>query len=155
MIGIDPALQEAASADIQKEKAIKQGELLASEGADLLDVGGESTRPFSDSVPVEEELRRVIPVVSELAKRTSIPISIDTCKAEVARAALDAGATISSALAVWKKPWVRTRIIKMGEQRLMDIHGFRFMVKIELIRRALHVAGPKSPQSNHFSSFSS
>jgi dihydropteroate synthase len=78
----------------QTEKAIKQGELLASEGADLLDVGGESTRPFSDPVPLEEELRRVIPVIKELAKRTSIPISIDTCKAEVARAALDAGATI-------------------------------------------------------------
>lgn len=78
----------------QTEKAIKQGELLASEGADLLDVGGESTRPFSDPVPLEEELRRVIPVVSELAKLTSVPISIDTCKAEVARAALDAGATM-------------------------------------------------------------
>ena len=78
----------------QTEKAIKQGELLASEGADLLDVGGESTRPFSDPVPLQEELRRVIPVVSELAKRTSIPISIDTCKAEVARASLDAGATM-------------------------------------------------------------
>jgi dihydropteroate synthase len=78
----------------QTEKAIKQGELLASEGADLLDIGGESTRPFSDPVPLEEELRRVIPVIKELAKRTSIPISIDTCKAEVARAALDAGATM-------------------------------------------------------------
>jgi dihydropteroate synthase len=78
----------------ETEKAIKQGELLASEGADLLDVGGESTRPFSDPVPLEEELRRVIPVVSELAKCTSVPISIDTCKAEVARAALDAGATM-------------------------------------------------------------
>ncbi len=78
----------------QTEQAIKQGELLTSEGADLLDIGGESTRPFSDPLPLEEELRRVIPVVSELAKRISIPISIDTCKAEVARAALDAGATM-------------------------------------------------------------
>ncbi len=78
----------------QTEQAIKQGELLASEGADLLDVGGESTRPFSDSVPVEEELRRVIPVIEELAKRISIPISIDTCKAQIARAALEVGATI-------------------------------------------------------------
>jgi dihydropteroate synthase len=76
------------------DKAIKQGELLASDGADVLDVGGESTRPFSDSVDIEEELRRVIPVVSELAKRTSLPISIDTCKGQVARAALDAGATM-------------------------------------------------------------
>jgi len=78
----------------QTEQAIKQGELLASEGADLLDVGGESTRPFSDPVPIEEELRRVIPVIEELAKRISIPISIDTCKAQVARAALEVGATI-------------------------------------------------------------
>jgi dihydropteroate synthase len=79
---------------LQTEHAVKQGELLASEGADLLDVGGESTRPFSDPVDLEEELGRVIPVISELAKRTSIPISIDTCKSQVARAALDAGATI-------------------------------------------------------------
>jgi dihydropteroate synthase len=78
----------------QSDQAIKQGELLASEGADILDVGGESTRPFSDSVDIEEELRRVIPVVSELAKRTSLPVSIDTCKGQVAKAALDAGATM-------------------------------------------------------------
>ena len=78
----------------QTEQAIKQGELLASEGADILDVGGESTRPFSNSVDIEEELRRVIPVVSQLAKSTSLPISIDTCKGQVARAALDAGASI-------------------------------------------------------------
>lgn len=79
---------------LQTDQAIKQGELLASEGADILDVGGESTRPFSDSVDIEEELRRIIPVVGELAKRTSLPISIDTCKGQVARAALDAGATM-------------------------------------------------------------
>jgi dihydropteroate synthase len=78
----------------QTDQAIKQGELLASGGADLLDIGGESTRPFSDAVSLEEELRRVIPVIKELAKRTSIPISIDTCKAQVARAAFDVGATI-------------------------------------------------------------
>ena len=76
------------------DQAIKQGELLASDGADILDVGGESTRPFSDSVDIEEELQRVIPVVSQLAKRTSLPISIDTCKGQVAKAALDAGATM-------------------------------------------------------------
>ena len=76
------------------DQAIKQGELLASEGADILDVGGESTRPFSNSVGVEEELRRVLPVVSQLAKSTSLPISIDTCKGQVASAALDAGATM-------------------------------------------------------------
>ena len=76
------------------ERAIEQGERLAAEGADLLDVGGESTRPFSESIPTEEELRRVIPVIRQLARRTRIPISIDTCKAAVARAALDAGASL-------------------------------------------------------------
>ena len=76
------------------DQAIKQGELLATDGADILDVGGESTRPFSNSVGIEEELRRVIPVVRELAKSTTLPISIDTCKEQVARAALDEGATI-------------------------------------------------------------
>jgi dihydropteroate synthase len=76
------------------ERAIEQGERLAAEGADILDVGGESTRPFSESTPTEEELRRVIPVIRELARRTRIPISIDSCKAAVARAALDAGASL-------------------------------------------------------------
>ena len=76
------------------DQAIKQGELLASDGADILDVGGESTRPFSDPLNIEEELLRVIPVVSELVKRTSLPISIDTYKGQVAKAALDAGATM-------------------------------------------------------------
>ncbi|MBW1981549.1 MAG: dihydropteroate synthase [Deltaproteobacteria bacterium] len=78
----------------QIEQAIRQGELLASQGADLLDVGGESTRPFSEPVPLQEELRRVIPVIAELAKRLTIPISVDTAKAEVARAALEVGATV-------------------------------------------------------------
>jgi len=74
--------------------AIAQGEKLAADGADILDIGGESTRPFSDPVPVEEEIRRVVPVIEQLARRVSIPISIDTTKAAVARPALDAGASI-------------------------------------------------------------
>jgi dihydropteroate synthase len=74
--------------------AIAQGEKLAADGADILDIGGESTRPFSDPVPVEEEIRRVVPVIEQLAQRVSIPISIDTTKAAVARRALDAGASI-------------------------------------------------------------
>src|SRR3970282_1485204 len=62
------------------------------EGADILDVGGESTRPGADDVGVEEELRRVIPVIEHLARATSLPISIDTSKPEVMRAAVAAGA---------------------------------------------------------------
>src|SRR5690606_34641938 len=74
------------------EAAIAHGLKLAGEGADLLDVGGESTRPGADEVSLEEELRRTIPVIEALAQRVSIPISIDTSKPEVMRAAVAAGA---------------------------------------------------------------
>jgi len=74
--------------------AVAQGERMAAAGADVIDVGGESTRPFSDPVPAAEEIRRVVPVVAELARRVGVPISIDTTKAEVARRALAAGAAM-------------------------------------------------------------
>ena len=76
------------------EQAIEHGQKLVEDGADFIDVGGESTRPGSESVSIEEEVRRVIPVIESLAKKTSIPISIDTCKSDVAEAALQVGATI-------------------------------------------------------------
>ena len=76
------------------DTAVAQGVKLAAEGAAIIDIGGESTRPFSDPVPVEEEIRRVVPVIEKLTQHISIPISIDTTKAEVARPALEAGATI-------------------------------------------------------------
>ncbi len=74
------------------DDAVRQGLRMATEGADIIDVGGESTRPFSDPMPLEEELRRVIPVIKALSQEINIPISIDTYKAEVARQALEAGA---------------------------------------------------------------
>jgi len=74
------------------EDAIRQGVKMAEEGADIIDVGGESTRPGSDPVSIQEELSRVIPVIRSLSKKTDVPISIDTYKAEVAKQALDAGA---------------------------------------------------------------
>ena len=73
-------------------RAITQGKRHEREGADILDVGGESTRPGSVPVSVEEELSRVIPVIGGLAREVKIPISIDTYKAEVARRAIEAGA---------------------------------------------------------------
>ncbi|HXM51599.1 MAG TPA: dihydropteroate synthase [Pyrinomonadaceae bacterium] len=76
------------------DQAIAQAEQMISEGADIIDIGGESTRPGSEFVSVEEELQRVIPVIERLAAKTSVPISIDTTKALVAHAALQAGAEI-------------------------------------------------------------
>ena len=78
----------------RKKEAVSQGKSLAKAGADIIDVGGESSRPFSQPVTVEEEIKRVVPVVEELAKSLSIPISIDTTKAEVARQAIAAGASM-------------------------------------------------------------
>lgn len=76
------------------DAAVHQALELAAAGADVLDVGGESTRPGSQPVTLEEELRRVIPVIERLAPQVKAPISIDTSKAEVARRAVDAGAEI-------------------------------------------------------------
>ena len=76
------------------EAAIRHALRLAEEGADLLDIGAESTRPGSDSIDEGEERRRLMPVVTAVAKAVSIPISVDTMKATVARAALEAGAVI-------------------------------------------------------------
>lgn len=76
------------------DHAVSQAEKLVADGADILDVGGESTRPFSDAVSEEEETRRVVPVIEAIARRLTIPISIDTTKSGVARRAIEAGASI-------------------------------------------------------------
>jgi dihydropteroate synthase len=75
-------------------KAATHGERLAEEGAEVLDIGGESTRPGAEPVTVEEEIRRVVPVIQSLRVKLRIPISVDTVKSQVARAALEAGADI-------------------------------------------------------------
>jgi dihydropteroate synthase len=74
--------------------AVAQGERMAEDGADIIDVGGESTRPFSEPVTAAEEIRRVAPVIAALAGRVEVPISIDTTKSRVARQALEAGASL-------------------------------------------------------------
>jgi dihydropteroate synthase len=76
------------------EAAVRHGLELVAQGADLLDIGGESTRPGAVPVPLDEELRRVLPVLEQLAKQTAVPLSVDTYKATVARRCLDGGAQI-------------------------------------------------------------
>ena len=76
------------------EKAIEHGVKMASEGADIIDVGGESTRPGAEPIAAEGELRRVLPVIGKLRAKIDVPISIDTSKSEVARAAIQAGASV-------------------------------------------------------------
>lgn len=90
------------------EAAVEQGLRFVDEGADILDVGGESTRPGSARVEPEQELRRVIPVIEGLAARTNAPISVDTSRAVVARHAIQAGATIVNDV------WALTRDAELG-----------------------------------------
>lgn len=92
IVNITPDSFSDGGAHFDADAAIAQGLRLAEEGADLLDIGGESTRPGAQGVSVEEELRRVIPVIEGLARATPLPISIDTSKPEVMRAAVAAGA---------------------------------------------------------------
>jgi dihydropteroate synthase len=82
--------------------AVEHGLSLIAEGADILDIGGESTRPGAEPVPLDEELRRVLPVLSQLAGR--IPISVDTMKPEIARQCLEAGAKIINDVAGFRDP---------------------------------------------------
>lgn len=89
---------------IDARDAVAHGLRLVEEGADLLDVGGESTRPGARPPTVEEELRRVVPVVEELAARTAVPVSVDTSRPEVMRAAVAAGAALINDVRALTRP---------------------------------------------------
>jgi len=120
---------------LDKEKAITRGLELVEQGANILDIGGESTRPGSEPVSPEEEAKRIIPVITELRKRTDVLISVDTTKADVAEKALAAGADI-----------------------INDISAFRFDDRMPLLASdsgasvvLMHMKGvPKTMQSNPY-----
>lgn len=90
-----------------REAAVKRALEMVEEGADILDIGGESTRPGAEPVSEEEELSRVIPVIKEVRRHTSLPISIDTLKPRVALAALEAGATMINDVSGFRDPEMR------------------------------------------------
>jgi dihydropteroate synthase len=120
---------------LDKDRAVEKGLEMEKQGADILDIGGESTRPGSDPVSEEEESKRIIPVITELRKRTKVLISVDTTKAKVAEEALAAGADI-----------------------INDISAFRFDDRMPLLVSdsgapviLMHMKGvPKTMQSNPF-----
>src|SRR5690606_24170167 len=84
--------------------AIAHGLALVEQGADLLDVGGESTRPGAAPVSAQQEIERVVPVIEALVARTGVPVSVDTCKPEVMRAALAAGAGMVNDVQALRQP---------------------------------------------------
>jgi len=115
------------------EKVMQDAVQMERDGADFIDIGGESTRPGSESITIDQELERVIPVISEIVKKINIPVSIDTYKHEIAEEALKAGATIVN-----------------------DISGFKFDFKIAEVTAEhnagcilMHIKGtPKDMQQN-------
>jgi dihydropteroate synthase len=92
IVNVTPDSFSDGGAHDSTEAAVAHGLQLVAEGADLLDIGGESTRPGAAPVALDEELRRVVPVIEQLVRQTQVPISIDTFKPEVMRAAVAAGA---------------------------------------------------------------
>jgi dihydropteroate synthase len=100
------------------EGAVSRAKRLASEGADIIDIGGESTRPSSIPISINEELWRVIPVVEKLAHEISVPLSVDTYKLEVARQALNAGANMINDIWGLKK---EPRLAELAAQKVVPI----------------------------------
>ena len=94
ILNVTPDSFYDGGAHFSREQAIEHGLRMVGEGADIIDVGGESTRPFSEPTALDEELQRVLPVIEGIRKESDVPLSIDTYKADVARAAIAAGAGI-------------------------------------------------------------
>ena len=99
---------------LDPEAAVRRGLELIAEGADILDIGGESTRPGAAEVPVDEELRRVAPVIEALAQQASVPLSVDTRRSVVARAALAAGAAIVNDVSALGDPGMAAAVREAG-----------------------------------------
>jgi len=118
---------------LDKAAAVEHGLRLAAQGAAIIDIGGRSTRPYSEPVDVDEELRRVIPVVDELCRETSLPISVDTSTARVAREAADAGAQI-----------VNDVTALSGDDRMVET-----VVELQMAVCVMHMQGtPQTMQIN-------
>jgi dihydropteroate synthase len=95
---------------------------LLAEGADIIDVGGESTRPFADPVSAEEEMARVLPAIRKIRQRSDIPISIDTTKASVAQAAIAAGATIINDISALRHDLAMIAVVRSFDGPVVIMH---------------------------------
>ncbi len=114
ILNITPDSFSDGGSHLDVEAAVAHGLRMAAEGADLLDVGGESTRPGAVEVSVEEELRRVIPVIEQLVARTTLPVAIDTSKPEVMRAAVAAGAGMINDVYAFRREGALDAVAELG-----------------------------------------
>jgi len=138
------------------EGAVFRARRLAAEGADIIDIGGESTRPGSTPVSIDEELQRVIPVVEKLAHEISVPLSVDTYKLEVARQALDAGANmINDIWGLKKEPMLaelaaqkNVPIALMSNQRGSSCHDIMSALISDLKRAIKQAVDARVPGEN-------
>jgi dihydropteroate synthase len=122
--------------------ALRQTEKMIVEGADIIDIGGESTRPNSERVSIEDEKMRVVPVIEAIAKRFDVPISIDTSKSEVATAAIEAGAEIINDISGLKFDEKIAEVAEKFQTGLVLMHlrgDFETMHKIEPVRDILDI----------------
>ena len=104
------------------ERAVAHGLAMAASGADIVDIGGESSRPGAEPVSADDELARVIPVIESLRKQSAMPISIDTYKAQVARAALEAGADIVNDISALRFDSAMTSVIAQEKVPVILMH---------------------------------
>jgi len=105
-----------------QEDALRQAEMLIAAGADILDVGGESTRPYAEPVSLADELARTIPLIRSIRTRHAVPISIDTTKAAVARQALEAGADIINDISALKKDPEMIEVVRQTDAPVIIMH---------------------------------
>jgi len=122
IINVTPDSFSDGGCFLHAETAIEHGRRLVEQGAEIIDVGGESTRPRATPVDEAEELRRVIPVIKELAANTKAPISVDTMKPGVARAALEAGASIVNDVAANREDTTMWRVVAQARAGYICMH---------------------------------
>jgi dihydropteroate synthase len=124
ILNVTPDSFSDGSQFFRPEKALVQALKLVSEGADILDIGGESTRPGALAVSLEEEARRVLPLIAALSQQIAIPISIDTRKPEIARRAITAGASIINDVSGWNaNPEMLTVAAEDNKTALVFMHA--------------------------------
>jgi dihydropteroate synthase len=122
VVNVTPDSFSDGGAFFNTTAAVEHGLKLADEGADMLDIGGESSRPFSEPVPAEEETRRVIPVLEALAQKVSIPLSIDTTKACVARRAIAVGASMVNDISALRMDDEMVHVLRESDVPVILMH---------------------------------